>query len=161
MKAEKEFSHGRDDSDHLGLAAVIDEVAVARVDGRFATDGDQGRHIKSGAKVAVAGFRDVPMPVDAGAGLAWPWVKARMSDPLRSFHGRVEDEQLTQDTNGAFVSEAGDGSDELVFALQQGIALEELKSGGLEFFDAVADLTDSQPPVCSDRPGGGAQDEGC
>jgi hypothetical protein len=158
MDAEQEFSHGGDDGDHLGLVALIDEVAVALGDDGFVLDGDQGRHVESGAQIAIARFGDVAMAIEAGAGLTGPGVETGLGDPLRSLHGGIEDEEFAENADGTLVGEAGERGDQLVFALQRRLACDQLTGGRFEFFDPMVDLAQCQAEIGGDDPG--ARSEG-
>jgi len=149
MKAQEQLSHDGDQGDHLLFVTLFDEVLVSGLEGRFSAYGDQGGHIEGRTDVAIAGLGDIAMTIEAGAGLAHARVEAGVCDPLGAFHLGIQNEQFAQKQDGAFVSDAPHGAQQLKFTLERGISLDNLTSGGDERFDAFFDQGDRATQVLS------------
>ena len=126
MDAQEQFSHDGDEGDHLVLMTLVDEMGVLGLEGGLSADGDQSRHIKGRSDIAVAGFGDVAMAIQAGAGLAHARVQTGVGDPLRAFHLRIQNEQFAQKQDGASISDAAHRDEQIKFTLQAGIGLDDL-----------------------------------
>ena len=156
MDAQEQFSHDGDQGDHLVLMILVDQVGVFSLEGGLSADCDQGGHIKGRSDIAVAGFGDVAMAVEAGAGLAHTRVQAGMGDPLRAFHLRIQNEQFAQKQDGASISDAAHRDEQIKFTLQAGIGLDDLLGRRDEGLHAQLELRDRAEQLLGDDVAGGA-----
>lgn len=142
MEAQEQFPHDGDESYHLVLVTLFDQMGILGLEDGLTPDGDQSGHVEGRSDVTVAGFGDVAMAVEAGAGLAYAGIEAGMGDPLRPFHLRVQNEQFAQEQDGASVSDASHGGEELKFTLKTRIGLDDLLGRRDESLHTDFELTD-------------------
>ena len=146
----EQAAHEGDDRDFL-LFAAGQEGFVGGLDLRAALDGDQGGHEQCAAEVPVAGAADVARGV-GGAALSGARIEAGVGDPLFGFEVRGQDEQLTQQPQGADLADAGDAAEALDLGVEFGLAGGQCGGGLLEGFDPLLQMTDVGLQIGGDKP---------
>jgi len=142
MDAQEQFSHDGDQGDHLVLMILVDEVGVFSLEGRLSADCDQSGHIEGRSDIAVAGFGDVAMTIQAATGLAHTGIEAGVGDPLRTLHLGIQNKQFAQKQDRASVSDATHGGEQVKFTLETGIGLDDFLGGINQSVDACFELRD-------------------
>ena len=125
----EEAAHDGDNRDLLFLAAGQQGV-IGGFNLRAALDGDQGGHEQRTTQVAVAGATDVARGI-GGTALARPRIEPGVGDPLLGLQVLGQDEQFTQEAQGADLADAGDAAQALDLSRQVRLTRREFGRGEL------------------------------
>jgi len=131
VEEDQEFSHTGHQG-HFGRFACLAEALVELVDDRIAPGGREGGHVEDVPDLDPAA-PDGPMAVEATA-VPVQRGQADQGGDLASVE-LSEFGQVSQQTSGRLLADAGDGPEQLVFGLPEGRLPDELADFGLDASD--------------------------